>query len=208
MLTFLHLIALGSFALAPQSNPERFSDVLYSATNAKYHLICEFHGGRVATPSGTADDRIFEVTVRNEQTGEVAAYRPQKREMPPNFGYRDVWSPDGEWLVLSLGSLDGFQLIKASDALAELKRSKPKEFLLLKSRTHKGRIYYLFLGWQSPAAFNFNLTDDTSNVTSTYHFNLGDFKLGPLFDGPGVADTYVTSEGERPIHGFPPPHRE
>ena len=203
------LAVLVSFSLAPAQTQVREGDwpnsgILYTATNPKYHLVCEFRGTKAVTPKGDPPyDRIYSVVVRNEQTGEAVEYNPPGERLP-NFANHDVWSPDGEWLVLPLRPYAGFQLIKASDALEELKHSNPKEFLRLEGRKHqyKDALFHDFLGWQSPASFNFNVTEDL-HTTSTYQFNLTNFQLAPAFLGAGVADTYITSRGVASIQVSP-----
>ena len=204
MLALLNVTILtASLAFAPQVRERDWANtgILYTATNAKYHLVCEFHGGRKATPRGTSQDSISSVIIRDEQTGEAVTYNPPidlTGSDRPSYSNHDVWSPDNEWLVLSLGSYAGYQLIKAKDALVELRHPQPKEFLVLAGQKYKDGLYHEFLGWQSPATFSFDVTGDF-RTNSLYQFDLKRMKLIPLFQGESVADTYTTSERKQAI---------
>ncbi len=158
------------------------SDILLSAENPKYHLMCVFHGEKVHQPGtfGELSDEVRYVTISDQQTGESATVKfldldSLKYNLSPA-----VWSPDMEWLLIPLGIHDGFRFVEAKNALKELQREPPGDFLRLAWNHDNGdNVRHTFRAWVGPRSFTFSAATLPEIPAYGFTFDLADRSLHP-----------------------------
>jgi hypothetical protein len=166
--------------------------IVAQTRNAKYHLTCIFYGGQVELENGRTVEQIRSVSLRDQRSGAEAAYEPEDTESLSNSEgfFTDVWSPDGEWLVLPLGRFEGYRLIRSSEALNELQANRSSEFLRieLKNNVH---LWHHFDGWKGPSSFFFDA--GLSDRQFKFLFSIPDRSLRPM---ENISSEFVAATAE------------
>jgi hypothetical protein len=191
-------------AASPQPSPARqwFADTLKSpvVANGKYDLECVFKLSELGGGSGPT--RYVEgVSVRDGHKGSEAIYSPEgggAEELLTSQAYfADVWSPDGEYLVLPLGPSRGFCVIRSAGALKTLKRRRCDDFIRVLdyrpgAEVKRAAYYHDWGGWQTATAFGF-----TAGAADGRRAFVYDAARGELYDGERGGEDYEAYMKER-----------
>lgn len=188
--TFAALMALAVFATGCEHPNTAGDRLLASKSNPKFNLTCLFYGQEVKLDSGATAKAIDSVTVRDVQARREVRFKPEDAaSLQQSIGYyNDVWSPDGEYLVLPLGRFEGFAVFKASQAVNLIGAGKTGDYVRVQMENGV-RLWHKFGGWTDEASFSFEaglsndlapfrysirdgvLTAESSKLTSVVAFN-------------------------------------
>lgn len=171
--------------------------------NAKYGLQCVFKLAELSAGEGSPPIKYVErVVIRDARGGGgEALYAPPDADadgLTSSQGYfAEVWSPDGEYLVLPLGPSRGFCVVKAKGALETLKQRRCDDFIrVLDYRPGmdvKELAYFHEWGrWETNAAFSFKAGLHDDLTTFVY-----DAAHGELYDGGAANPERSASLKER-----------
>jgi len=184
--------AAATTTAAPQQpNRKWFPDSLNPPVieNAKYGLQCVFKIAELGGGEGSKPIKYVEsVVIRDAQSGGgEAGYAPHMGDpdgLTSGQGYfAEVWSPDGEYLVLPLSPGRGFCIIKAKDALTTVKQRLCDDFVRVldyRPRMEVKEVAYFheWGRWETGAAFSFKAGLHDDQKTFVY-----DAARGELYDG-------------------------
>jgi hypothetical protein len=149
------IVAVGAGSACSHSHATN-SRLLASKANSKYNLTCVFYGQTLKTEAGAAVQGIETIALRDGRTGKEVAFKPaDAASLYQSLGYyTDVWSPDGEFLVLPLGRFEGFAVLKSSDAMDLISAGKTTGFVRVQLDSGV-RLWHDFKRWTGDAAFEF-----------------------------------------------------
>jgi hypothetical protein len=160
--------------------------------NPKHKLSCLFLEDKDGTEY---------VVLRDDATGRRARYFPTKQ---PGGGadtaeryYRDVWSPDGEYLALPLNPFEGFCVIKAKGALDTIKRRRCDDFIRVLDYRPRADVkevayHHEWNRWEAATAFSFRAGLSGNDKIFVY-----DIGRGELYDGEARKAEYLAYLKER-----------
>jgi hypothetical protein len=164
LLIFLLNISCGSrqrpAAASPSPSPSQQSgaiDRIKVTENHTYQLDAIFSGEYLEVGDRT-DKVITSLTLKSKITGQEVRYNPESSPAKEDTSayFTEVWSPEGEWLVLPLGRFSGFCIIQARDALASIEKQKCSDNLYTRLSTRpKLLLWHDFEKWDGDSAFIF-----------------------------------------------------
>lgn len=181
--------AAAAAATTPTPDKKWFADSLKSPVieNAKYALQCIFKITEMKGAEGSPAIKYVEsVSIKDVSTGEDAVYAPAGEDdsLSSSQGYfAEVWSPDGEYLVLPLSPFEGFCIIKAKGALKTIKERRCDDFIrVLHHRpsmdVKQVAYYHEWDGWATGNAIRFKAGLHNDRETFIY-----DVATKELYDG-------------------------
>jgi len=160
--------------------------------NPTYKLSCLFLEDK---------DGFHYVVLRDDATGEQVRYfptqQPGRRSDSAERYYREVWSPDGEYLVLPLNPFDGFCVIKAKGALKTIRQRRCDDFIRVlhyrpPMEVREVAYYHEWSGWETGTAFSFKAGLHGDRNEFVY-----DVARKELYDGEARRDEYLSYLKER-----------
>lgn len=165
---------------------------LFVVNNDKYALSADFFGAWV----GPDQDRfsqfsIEKVVVRDTRSNETAEFRHAGADVPDDsvMYFRDVWSPDREYLVLPAGHLDGFAVFNSRGALAAIRENHATDLIAIRYRGQSQSLSHRFLGWTSASILRFEVQFETSKIPFSYDLERRELSSPsdaiPVFDAAG-----------------------
>jgi len=164
LLMFLLSISCASrqspIAASPSPSPSPPSgsiDVIKVTENHKYQLEAIFSGEYLEVGDRT-EKVITSLTLRSKVTAQRVKYSPESSPAKEDTTayFTEVWSPDGEWLVLPLGRFSGLCIIRANDALNIIRKQKCTDNLYTRLSTRpKLLLWHDFEKWDGNSAFVF-----------------------------------------------------
>jgi len=131
--------------------------LLATASNAKYHLTCKLYGRLFTVDSGKTDKFVQYVTIQGPDRNREIRYLPEDAtslEQSSGF-FTNVWSPDGELLVLPLGRFEGFSITRSAEALQRIASGKFNDSVRVEL-TSGERLWHEFGKWNGPESFEFS----------------------------------------------------
>lgn len=126
-LLFILLFVSGQGFCQSAKNEKRDekSVVVAVEKNKKYGITATFYGEDLQ--SGNDKERVTKIIryiiFRQQKTGGKVKYMPtdSAETQATDFYYTGIWSPDEEYAVLPIGKKEGFGIIKAKNALQDIK---------------------------------------------------------------------------------------
>lgn len=118
--------------------------------NRKYSLTAIFYGEN----DKTVGKIINRVVFRDNKTGAEVRYEPTGQIPAGNFYFTEVWSPDEEYLILPIGTFQGFGVFEAKDALKSIKENNYFDTIKVKS-VNSGFFGHDFEKWEDNSTFSF-----------------------------------------------------
>ncbi|HEX8422017.1 MAG TPA: hypothetical protein VF634_01325 [Pyrinomonadaceae bacterium] len=157
--------------------------------NAKYGLQCVFKLAELSAGEGSQPIKYVErVVIRDVRGGgDEALYAPPDADadgLTSSQGYfAEVWSPDGEYLVLPLGPSRGFCVVRAKGALETVRQRRCDDFIrMLDYRpvmdVKEVAFFHEWGRWETNSAFSFKAGLHDDLTTFVY-----DAARGELYDG-------------------------
>lgn len=130
--------------------------IVTKTENRKYNLTAIFYGVdfHFEDEKNTNTKIIKYVVFRHNTTGEEVKYKPTGQISAGDFYFTDIWSPDEEYIVLPIGTFQGFAIFEAKDALNNIKANKYFDTIKTKS-TNSGFYYHQFEKWEDSSTFSF-----------------------------------------------------
>ncbi len=180
------------------------SEILATARNEKYRLVCTFHGFKERVPGALPDgvvNHITYVTLSDLRTNQTIRFAPSGLAdlTDPQVFFTDVWSPNHEWLVLPLGQFYGFQVIHAATAMAEIRRRRPEQFIRLQGPQSVG-LSHQFAGWSADGSFRIWIDDpDRPSKRWLYLIDVPTLSVSAKDAGLGPVQTFITANGTKAI---------
>jgi hypothetical protein len=172
---------------------------IFASNNDRYGLSVEFFGEWVG-PDG---DRMSQFTVdhvllRDVRSKESVQYRAADPSGLRNSlaYFRNVWSPDQEYLVLPAGRFDGFDIFNAHGALAGLKSRLVADSISVRYRGQSSSLWHGFAGWSGDHILQFEVEFESSKIPFSYDLSRKELSSTsaqiPIFDASNF-------KGEVPI---------
>jgi hypothetical protein len=164
--------------------------------NAKFGLTALFYGQVIEL--GGEQPRPYQdigsIVIKDTKTGKIATYAIEHKEL--DFYFTDVWSPDGAYLVVPLGKLDGFAIYNAKTAVADVKARKPADTIRVWTGAAR-RYWHVFDGWAGPSTFRFKTELETSSFP--YQYDIGTRQLSCTSGDCGREDHARNIKGDMPV---------
>jgi hypothetical protein len=143
---------------------------------------------------------VESVSVKDVQTGESAAYVPVGGDDSLSFSqgyFAEVWSPNGEYLVLPLSPFEGFCIIKAKGALKTIKQRRCDDQIRVLHYRPPMEIkqvayYHEWERWATDTAFRFKAGLHGERGTFIY-----DAATQELYDGEARSMEFLSYLKER-----------
>ena len=135
-------------------SPELY--VIKVVPNQKYKLQAIFSGIDVEVGDRKVPV-IQRLVIRNSETGQQVQYsRPDGPSTSDAHAYFvDVWSPDGELLVLPLDRFHGFCIVHAAEALTAVEKQSCADTVLVRAEVGTA-LWHQFEKWDTGQSFIFN----------------------------------------------------
>jgi len=145
--------------------------ILFERPNQAAGVTAQFFG-RATDPASRPSLLIDHITLKNTRSGETVTYAPDvTTRQAADFFFADVWSPDGQYLVLPLDKYDGFAIYRAQTAIADVKRGTPAD--TVRVWTGEARKYWhVFDGWTAPASLRFR--GELERSSFAFEYRIGD----------------------------------
>lgn len=173
--------------------------------NVKYGLQCVFKiaelGAGEAGEGSPPIKYVERVLIRDTRRGGEATYAPAVGDADALSSsqeyFGDVWSPDGEYLVLPLSPFDGFCVIKSKGALKTVRRRRCDDFIRVlhyrpPMEVREVAYYHEWGKWETGTAFSFKAGLHGDRWTFVY-----DAARKELYDGEARSDDYLSYLKER-----------
>ncbi len=139
---------------------EQTSDeVLHVSHNEKYGLSVEFFGERVLNDNAVPEHQIIKsVNLHDHSDSTVIRYEPFDPETLEQTGgyFINVWSPDGEYLLLPLGRGDGFVVFSSKTAMTDMKSERKPLTIRVKNKSLPTALWHNFEDWRDEQTFRFS----------------------------------------------------
>ena len=141
------------------------------------------------------------VVLRDDVTGRRARYFPTRQPGgTPDTAekyYREVWSPDGEFLALPLNPFEGFCVIRAKGALQTVRRRRCDDFIRVVDyrpgmEVPEVAFHHEWNRWETGAAFSFKA--GLSGYEKVFVYDAGQRRL---YDGGAGKAEYLSYLKER-----------
>lgn len=200
LLASLFWVALAGAALGDAGCGANATQPIFAATNAKYGIATEFFGTWVGPDQDPKTQfSVTRVVVRKAASNASAQYRPADADAAERslMYFRDVWSPDLEYLVLPAGRFDGFAVFNSRSAVPDVKSNRPADSVSIRYRGQARSLPQIFRGWSGGHALLFDVQFETSSISFSY--DLGRKELSSPSDKIDVFDA-VNLGGSTPIH--------
>jgi len=150
-------------------------DPLFSSVNAKYSLAVDFFG-EWAGPDGDPKSQyvVDKVVLRKTGTGDAVEYHAaDEASLQTSLGFfREVWSPDGEYLVLPRGRFQGFVIFAAGGAFDAVGRQQFTDSVLVRYKSQPDSVSHTFAGWAREHVLLFDGGLEGSRIHFSYDLNL------------------------------------
>lgn len=191
-------------AATPEPGGRWFADGANPAVieNVKYGLQCVFKIAELGAGEGSPPIKYVErVLVRDTRGGGEATYAPAVGDADALSSsqeyFGDVWSPDGEYLVLPLGPFQGFCVIKSKGALKAVRQRRCDDSIRVWDYRPTMDVRELGFShewgrWETGSAFSFRAGLHGDRWTFVY-----DAASGKLYDGEARKDDYPSYLKER-----------
>lgn len=148
------VLALGIQACTfARTHPNPHGDKSVSVTeNRKYGLKCIFHAEKLE-----GFTVINSISLQDSRTNHEAEFKPIDRDslIPGKGFFKDVWSPDEEYLILPLGRWDGFCIVQSRDALQSVEAGRWNDFVRVEMNNGTG-LWHEFGKWREGNSFEFS----------------------------------------------------
>jgi len=184
------------------THPDAARDrVLAETPNPKFDLICLFYGQEVKLDTGADVKAVDFVAVRDARTRREVRFKPEDApSLHQSLGYyKDVWSPDGEYLVLPLGRFEGFAVFKSTEAMNLIAAGKTGDYLRIQL-DNGTRLWHKFDGWTDAGSFKFEA--GLSNDLAPFRYSIRENILIAETSKPVAAVAY-NSKGPMAIQRGP-----
>lgn len=140
------------------------------------------------------------VALRDDASGRRVRFAPARAKTDSGGAEkypRDVWSPDGEYLVLPLGPFDGFCVVAAKTAFRTFARRRCDDFIRVwdyrpAMEVRELGFHHEWGRWETDSAFSFRAGLHGDRWTFVY-----DAARGKLYDGEARKDDYLSYLKER-----------
>lgn len=152
------------------SNQEKRA-VLAKQENARYKLTAIFYGTSWKDGSGPFDH----IAIRNDSTGEEFVYEPTEPFNKNNIW--NVWSPDGEFLMLMRGDVKGICIIKANEAEREIKSHSCSDFIMVYPKSTPTGLMHSYGIWRGNDEFLFSAGLSGDSWDFTYNIRTRELKV-------------------------------
>ncbi len=157
-LTFILFFASGlGFCQSVKTDGKDEKPILIARTeNRKYNLSAIFYGVNFhfEDEKKTTAKIIKYVVFRDNKTGTEVKYEPTGQIPAGDFYFTEIWSPDEEYLILPIGTFQGFGIFKAENALQNIKSNKFFDTIKVKS-DNSGWFAHDFEKWEDDSTFSF-----------------------------------------------------
>ncbi len=144
---------------------------LFTSSNDKYGLSVEFFG-QWAGPDGDEKSQfvVDRISLRKKDTSAQVDYAPLNPEglRTPNGTFREVWSPDGEYLVLPRGRLEGWAIFASGKAFRSLTNTKTPEWLAVRYAGKPDSVWHNFTGWTGNHVLVFDAEIENLRIKFSY----------------------------------------
>jgi hypothetical protein len=188
--------------------PRTFADGLETPVveNKKYGLQCVFHLAEPGAGEGPGASKYVEyVSIRDARTGEEATYKPRDTNDSLLFSqgyFKEVWSPDDEYLLLPFGRFDGFCIIKARGALASVRKRKcfdtlKVEFVKPGAEVPVLALWHEFAKWEGATSFSFRAGLENDLRPFEYDFVAGKLSAPGRAGGGGPRENRELGRNRR-----------
>lgn len=148
---------------------------LFSSMNDRYGLSVEFFG-EWAGPDGDPKSQyvIDRILLREAASGESIEYQPDDTAgLRTSLGFfRDVWSPDGQYLVLPRGRFEGFVIFASSRLFETLRKKQFTDSIVIRYRGQSDSAWHGFAGWAGDHVLLFDAGVESSRFRFSYDLNL------------------------------------
>jgi hypothetical protein len=136
--------------------------VLAKQENAKYKLTAIFYGEQI---SADVKPVIKNVSLRNDADGKEVIYVPEEPFNRNNTW--NVWSPDGEFLLLMRGDFKGICIIQSTEAEREITNHSCSDFIRVYEKSTGTALMHTFGVWLNANEFQFaaGLSGNSWNFT-------------------------------------------
>ena len=145
--------------------------VIEQKTNRKYDLTATFHGinFRYGNDNELSAKIIRSIIFRDNRTGAEVEYKPTGDRPAGDFYFTEIWSPDEEYLILPIGTFQGFGVFEAKNALEKIKYNN--YFDTIKVKLDSGGFFaHAFEKWEDDSTFSFRAGLDGDMFA--YKYNL------------------------------------
>jgi hypothetical protein len=128
--------------------------LLFEKKNASVGQTASFYGVNL-DPSLNPKQVIEYIILKDDKSGNSVKYMAKSETaQAADFYFIDIWSPDGTYLILPIGKLEGFGIFKARTAIADIKAKKYTDTLVV-WKYEARRYWHTFDAWNGPATFRF-----------------------------------------------------
>jgi hypothetical protein len=144
--------------------------------NEKYNITANFYG-MLFRPDENKDEHykiIKRVVFQDNKSKVEIEYKPTGTIPAGNFYFTNVWSPDGNYLVMPIGRFEGIAIFEAKTDLVDLKNNIYFDTIKIKSQTGD---YYAhdFETWIDDSTFSFRA--GLSGNSWTFRYNISKREL-------------------------------
>lgn len=167
----LALLVVAAMGSAPGASgvlgQQPSEELLLVKQNKKYGVSCAFYGEKDY-------DAVSRIVVESQRG--KARYRPTDPvSLVDSLGYfKDVWSPDEEYLVLPKGRWDGFCILTAPRAVTAIRGKTCSDFIRVRLE-HGPALWHEFEGWDGENSFRFKA--GLSNSYIHFKYSIAERKL-------------------------------
>jgi hypothetical protein len=195
-IVFLYSEYLDSYRLQEDETSEinTKNHMLFERKNKKYGLTAKFYGLNLLKYPRT-QFYIRYIVIENEFSKNNIIYTPKYDKSNPqlkrafdnikdekedlyivdgNFYNSEIWSPDGEKLVLPISEKDGFAVFNAETAVADIKTSAYADTIRVSSKDGP-EYFHSFVKWEGPSSFSFRA--DLYDSVFPYNYNISAKKV-------------------------------
>ncbi len=136
------------------STSETKTQLLFEKESVATGVTASFYGKQL--DRSLKPSQVIEyITFKETKTGRTIKYASgSDTQQAADFYFADIWSPDGNHILLPVGKTEGFAVYNAKTAIADIERQTPADTLAV-WRGQARRYWHTFDGWVGPAAFQF-----------------------------------------------------
>jgi hypothetical protein len=156
----LGLLLLGCDTRQSESTDTEFplltarTTLLFEKKNVSAGQTASFYGVNL-DPSLKPKQVIKYIILKDDKSGDNLKYMAKSdTAQAVDFYFTDIWSPDGSYLILPIGKLEGFGIFKARTAIADIKAKKYTDTLVV-WKYEARRYWHTFVAWEGPSSFRF-----------------------------------------------------
>jgi hypothetical protein len=153
------------------SNPSSSANVLLVKENQKHKIKCIFYGKELTLAGQKKVTAIESIALQDLVSGKEVKYVPiDQSSIVDSLSYfTDVWSPDGEFLVLPRGRFEGFCIIKTTNAIESISNQTCTDHIRVQAQDGP-YLWHEFSGWDGADTIEFKA--GLSDTSYKFKYNL------------------------------------